>query len=44
MDKVIPESKKYEKIQRERADIIIDGNKSKEEVLMEITDHIKKLK
>lgn len=33
MDKVIPISKKYEDIQREVADIIIDGNKSKDDVL-----------
>lgn len=44
MDVVIPESKKYEKIQRERADLIIDGNKSKYEVLKEVNKHIKSLK
>jgi len=33
MNKVIPISKKFEKLQKKSADIIIDGNKSKEEVL-----------
>jgi thymidylate kinase len=39
---VIPESHKYEKIQKSRADIIINGNKSKEEIIEEIEKHIRK--
>lgn len=39
---VIPESKKYEKEQREQANIIIDGNKDREELIKEIDDYIKK--
>ena len=39
---VIPESKKYEKIQQKRADIIIDGNKTKEEITNELEEYIKK--
>jgi len=42
MNVVIPESKKYEAIQRKEADIVIDGNKSKEEIIKEIERHIKK--
>ncbi len=42
MNNVIPESKKYEEIQRKRADIIIDGNKTKEEIIQEIERHITK--
>lgn len=42
MEKVIPIGKKYEKIQRDCADIIIDGNKSKDEVLKETEKIIKK--
>jgi len=42
MNVVIPESKRYEKIQRDKADIIIDGNKSKEEIIGEIEKQIKK--
>lgn len=38
---VIPESKKYEKIQSDEADIIIDGNKSKEEIIKEVEKAIK---
>lgn len=45
MNKVIPISKRYEPIQKKRADVVIDGNKSKDEVLEEVEDHIiKKLK
>lgn len=44
MEVVIPESKRYEKRQREKADVIIDGNKSKKEVLRETSKHIKDLK
>jgi len=40
MNIVIPESKKYEKTQRKEADIIIDGNKSKEEIIKELEKHI----
>ena len=39
---VIPKSHKYEKIQKSRADIIIDGNKSKEEIIEEIEEHMRK--
>lgn len=39
---VIPESKKYESIQRKEAEIIIDGNKSKEEIIEEMEGYIKK--
>lgn len=39
---VIPESKKYEGIQRSNADIIIDGNKTKEEILKEFEKVLKK--
>jgi len=39
---VIPESMKYEEIQRKRADIIIDGNKTKEKIIQEIDGYIKK--
>ncbi|NMB66560.1 hypothetical protein GYA25_00660 [Candidatus Woesearchaeota archaeon] len=42
MDKVIPISKKYEKMQRKEADIILDGNKSKEELIKEIEGNIGK--
>lgn len=42
MNVVIPESKKYEEIQRKEADITIDGNKSKEEIIKEIEGNIKK--
>jgi len=42
MNVVIPESKKYEEIQRKRADITIDGNKSKEDIIKEVERHIKK--
>jgi thymidylate kinase len=40
MEKVIPISKKYEKIQWERANIIIDGNASKEEIREEIEKYL----
>lgn len=36
MNVVIPESKKYEETQRKRADVIIDGNKPKEEIIQEL--------
>lgn len=42
MNVVIPESKKYEKTQRQQADIIIDGNKSKEEITKELEVHLTK--
>jgi len=42
MNVVIPESKKYEEMQRKRSDIIIDGNKTKEEIINEIEKNIKK--
>jgi uridine kinase len=42
MNKVIPISKRYEEMQRKRADIIIDGNKTKEEIIHEIEAYIKK--
>jgi len=44
MEKVIPISKRYEKLQRSKADIIIDGNKSKDEIKKEVERHIKELK
>jgi len=40
MNSVIPESKKYENIQRKHADIIIDGNKSKEEIIKEVEKEV----
>jgi uridine kinase len=42
MKVVIPESKKYEEIQKKRADIVIDGNKTKEEIIEEIEGYIQK--
>lgn len=42
MNTVIPESKKYEEIQRKRADIIIDGNKTKKEIIAELEKYLKK--
>ena len=42
MNVVIPESKKYETIQRKEADIIIDGNKTKEELAKEVESSSKK--
>lgn len=42
MEKVIPISKRYEKQQKEKADIIIDGNKTKEEIIQEMEGYIKK--
>jgi len=42
MNVVIPESKKYEEIQRKRADIIIDGNKTKEKIIEDMEGNIKK--
>ncbi|MBI2047095.1 hypothetical protein HYT26_02960 [Candidatus Pacearchaeota archaeon] len=44
MNVVIPQSKKYETIQKKEADIIIDGNKSKEEIMEDIEKQIKKWK
>ena len=41
MNVVIPESKKYEEIQRKKADIIIDGNKTKGEIIKELLGYIK---
>lgn len=40
MNKVIPISKRYEKKQKEEADIIIDGNKSKDDLLIDFEDKI----
>lgn len=42
MNVVIPESKKYEKIQKKQANIIIDGNKTKEEIIKELEKHLRK--
>lgn len=42
MDKVIPIGKKYENVQKDCADIIIDGNKSKDVVFKETEKIIKK--
>lgn len=42
MEKVIPVSKRYENLQRKEADIVIDGNKTKAEIVEEIERHIKK--
>lgn len=42
MNVVIPHSKKYEEQQRKQADVIIDGNKSKEEIIVELEKQIKK--
>ncbi len=42
LNEVIAKSKKYEEIQRKEADIIIDGNKSKEEIISEVEGQIKK--
>jgi uridine kinase len=41
MNVVIPESKKYEDIQRKEADIIIDGNNSKEEIIKEMEKQLR---
>jgi len=38
---VIPESKKYEKKQQEEADIIIDGNKNKDEIIKDVENYLK---
>lgn len=38
MNVVIPESKKYEEIQRKRAGVIIDGNKNKEEIIQDFEE------
>lgn len=40
MNTVIPESKKYELIQRKHADIILDGNLTKEEIIKELEKHL----
>ena len=40
MNIVIPESQKYEEIQRNKADIIIDGNKSKDEIIKEVEKEV----
>ncbi len=42
LNHIIPESKKYEEEQKEEADVIIDGNKSKEEIVKEVEKLIKK--
>jgi uridine kinase len=44
LNRVIPESRKYAELQRKEADIIIDGNKSKKEILEELEKYIKKWK
>ena len=41
MNVVIPVSKKYEQIQRKRADVIIDGNNSKEEIIKDIERYMR---
>ncbi len=38
MNTVIPESKKYEEIQRKEADIFIDGNKSREDIIKQFEE------
>ena len=40
MNQVIPASKKYEKVQKDEADIVIDGNKSKEEITQQFEELI----
>jgi len=42
MHKVIPISKRYEQQQRKQADVVIDGNKTKEEIIKELEKHIVK--
>lgn len=42
MKVVIPESKKYEAIQRKEADIILDGNKTKKQIFNDIEESIRK--
>ncbi len=42
MDKVIPISKIYENVQKKRADIVIDGNKSKGAVMVELDEYLQK--
>ena len=42
MNVVIPESRKYGDLQKRKADCIIDGNKTKKEIINEIEDYIKK--
>jgi uridine kinase len=42
MNVVIPESKKYEEYQKKQADIIIDGNNSKDEIIIDLEKHLKK--
>lgn len=42
MNVVIPESKNYEVMQRKEADVIINGNKTREEVVKEVEKSIKK--
>lgn len=42
MNFVIPESKKFEEKQRKEADVIIDGNKTKEEIIKNVESYIKK--
>ena len=42
MNVVIPESKKYEVTQRKEADIILDGNKTKEQIIKDVEENIKK--
>lgn len=37
----IPESKKYEQVQRERADVIINGNQSREGILKDVDKYIR---
>ena len=40
MNVVIPESKNYEQVQRKKASIVIDGNKSQEEIVRELEEHL----
>ena len=41
MEKVIPISKRYDSIQKKRADMVIDGNKEKEEIREELEDWLR---
>lgn len=42
MNTVIPESKKYEEMQKREADLIIDGNKPKDEMAKEVENQLRK--
>jgi uridine kinase len=41
MNKVIPISKRYEDLQRTQSDVIIDGNRTKDEIIKEVDEYIK---